>query len=109
MSNTTRSSVSHRRGRRLVDQTAGREAVDRKGGGNWMRLALGNGMGEYVAGTRRRLKAAGPPAAVDVEARDRRQSNDGRAVGRYVDDAAPIAQHPQPRQLREQLADGRQR
>src|SRR5215475_14193645 len=100
MSNTTSSSVSHRRGRRLVDQTAGREALDRKGGGNWVRLALGHGMGEHVAGTRRRLKAAGPPAAVDIKAPDRRLPNDGRAVGRYVDDAAPIAQHAQPRELR---------
>src|SRR6516164_7668057 len=105
MSNTTRSSVGHRRGRRLVDQAAARETVDRKGGGNWVRFALGKGMSEHVAGTRRRLKAAGPPATVDVKARDRRQPDDGRAVGRYVDDAAPIAQHPQPRELREQLAD----
>src|SRR5215475_11281391 len=101
MSNTTRSSVGHRGGRRLVDQAAGREAVDRKGGGNGVRLTRGDGMGEYVGRTRRRLKATGPPAAVDVEPRDRRQPDDGRAIGRYVDDATPIAQHPQPRELRE--------
>src|SRR5262245_65814810 len=109
MSSTMRSSVGHCRGRRLIDQAAGREAVDPKGGSDWVRLALGNGVGEYVAGTRRRLEAAGAPAAVDIEAGDWRQPDDGRAVGRYVDDAAPIAQHPQPRKLREQLADGRQR
>src|SRR5438874_616746 len=92
--------------RRLVDEAAGTEAVERKGGVDGVRLALGDGVREDVAGARRRLEAAGAPAAVDVEARDRRQPDDGRAVGRDVDNAAPVAQHSEARELREQLADG---
>ena len=95
--------------RRLVDEAAGAEAVEREGGVDWMRLALGDRVREDVAGARRRLEAAGAPAAVDVEARDRREPDDGRAVGRDIDDAAPVAQHAQARELREQLADGLQR
>ena len=54
-----------------------------------------DGVREDVARARRRLEAAGAPAAVDVEARHRRLADDRRAVRRDVDDAAPVAQHPQ--------------
>ena len=74
-----------------------------------MRLALGDGVGEHVARARRRLEAASAPAAIDVEARDRRRADDRRAVRRHVDDAAPAPQHAHARELREQLADGLQR
>src|SRR5436853_7466608 len=65
------------RGRRLVDEATGAEAVECEGGGDWMRFALGDGVREDVAGPGRRLESAGAPAAVDVEARDRREPDDG--------------------------------
>ena len=65
--------------------------------------------GEDVARAGRRLEPAGAPAAIDVEPRHRRLPDDRRAVGRDVDDAAPVAQHAQARECREQLADRLQR
>ena len=57
--------------------------------------------GEDMAGARRRLEAAGAPAAIDEEARHRRLADDRRAVRRDVDDAAPVAQHAHAAQRRE--------
>ena len=70
-----------------------------------MRLAARDRMREHMARARRRLEAAGAPAAIDVEAGNRRRTDDRRAVGRHVDDAAPVAQHPHPADGRKELAD----
>ena len=72
-----------------------------------VRLVAGHGPRQQVPGARRRLEAAGAPAAVDVQARHRRLADDRRAVGRHVDDAAPVAQHAHATERREQFADRR--
>src|SRR5918997_2691058 len=72
--------MRHRRRRRLVDEAAGAEAVEREGGVDRVRLAGRDRVGEDVPGARRRLEAAGAPAAIDEEARDRRPADDRRAV-----------------------------
>src|SRR5580700_4035783 len=99
-----RASMRDGGGRRLVDQIAVPEAVEAEGRVDRMRLVPRYRMGEEMAGAGCRLEAAGAPAAIDVEARDRRLADDRRAVGRDVDDAAPIAQHPQAAEHREELA-----
>src|SRR5919107_628303 len=49
-------SMGDRRRRRLVDEAAGAEAVQGEGRGDGVRLAPGDGVGEHVAGARRRLE-----------------------------------------------------
>ena len=61
-----------RRGGGFVDQPAGAEAVEGEGRGERMRLAPGDRMREHMARARRRLEAAGAPAAIDEKPRDRR-------------------------------------
>ena len=58
---------------------------------------------EHPARAGRRLEAARAPAAVDVQAVDRRRPDDRRRVGADVDDAGPGPQHARPREDREQL------
>ena len=89
----------------LGHERAGIEAVDREGRGDLARLVLGDESGEDVAGAGRRLPAAGAPAAVDVEALHRRLRDDRARVRARVDDAAPLAHHPQPRDGRQKLAE----
>src|SRR5580692_12350888 len=81
------------RGGGFVDESAGAKAVEGEGGGERMRLAPGDRMREHMARARRRLEAAGAPAAIDEKAGNRRLGDDRRAVRRDVDDAAPVAQH----------------
>ena len=58
---------------------------------------------------RGRLEPARAPAAVHIEAGHRGLADDGAAVRRHVHDPAPVAQHPHPAELGEQLADGLER
>ena len=67
------------------------------------------GVGEDMARARRRLEAAGAPAAIHVKAGHRRLADDRRAIRRHIDDAAPVAQHAHAAEGREQLADRLQR
>src|SRR5215469_5493518 len=69
-----------------------------------MWLVRGDGPGEDVAGAGRRLEAAGAPAAIDVETGNRGLADDRRAIGRDIDDAAPIAQHAKASEGRKKLA-----
>src|SRR5690606_5420675 len=59
-------SVRHGSRRRLVDEPAGTEALEREGRVDRVRLVARDGVGEDMAGARRRLEAARAPAAVDV-------------------------------------------
>src|SRR6185437_5727882 len=105
MSNMRRAaSVSHGRRRSLVDQVAVAEAFDVERRIDGMRLVLGDGPGEDMRRARRGLEAAGAPTAVDIQAGDGCLADDGRAVRRYIDDAAPIAHHAQAAEVREQFA-----
>ena len=63
------SSMRHRRRAVLVDQRAGREAVERERRRERVRLVVGDRVGEDLAGARRRLEPAGAPAAVEIEPR----------------------------------------
>ena len=69
-----------------------REAVEPIGGGDRMRLVLGDEMGKAQAGGRRRLEAAIAPAGIEIEPVDRRPVDDRRAVHRHVHQPAPGAQ-----------------
>ena len=60
-------------------------------------------MGENPTRARGRLEAAGAPAAVDVEAPDRRLRDDRAGVGTDVDGPGPVAQHPEAAEDRKQL------
>ena len=57
---------------RLVDQAAAREAVEVERPADLVMLAVGEQMGEQPAAGRDRLEAAGAPAAIEVEAGQRR-------------------------------------
>ena len=98
-------SVRDRRRGRLVDEVAVAEALEREGRVERMRLVAGDGPGEHVRRARRGLEAARAPAAVDVQARHRGLADDRRAIGRHIDDPAPVAQHAHAPEHREQLAD----
>ena len=65
-------SVRDGRGRRLVDEAAGAEAVEREGRVDRVRLAARNSVREDMSRARRRLEAAGAPAAIDEQPRHRR-------------------------------------
>src|SRR4029078_2066817 len=97
--------MRHRRRGSFVDERAAAEPAEREGRGDWVRLPACNRGSEDVAGTGRRLEAAGAPARVDIEAGSRRQANDRRAVGGDVDYAAPVPQHLQAPEDGEQIAD----
>jgi hypothetical protein len=79
----------------FVDQPSVAEPLERE------RRAIGCGspfaivQAKTCAEPGRRLEAARAPAAIDEEARHGRPADDRRAVRRHVDDAAPVAQHPQ--------------
>src|SRR5271170_459441 len=98
-------SVRYGRGGGFVDEAAGAETVEREGRRERVGLATSDRMREHMARARRRLETAGAPAAIDGETGNRRQADDRRAVGRHVDDAAPVAQHPHPPHRWKQLAD----
>src|SRR6516162_8483267 len=85
----------------LVDQIAVGEAVEREGLVQLVRPVLGDGMGEDPAGTRRRLEAAGAPAAVEVEPLDGRLADDRARIRADIHDAAPGPEHAQPGEARE--------
>ena len=70
-----------------------------------MRPFVGEGVGEHVAGSGRRLEAAGAPAAVEIEPLDGRLADDGTGIRTDVDDAAPLAVHAHPAESGEQFAD----
>src|SRR5262245_63264940 len=76
----------------LVDDAALSEAVETIGGGERMRLAGGDEMGETPARCRRRLEAAIAPAGVEIEPVDRRLVDDRRAVHGNVEQHAPGAE-----------------
>jgi len=84
-----------RGGGRFVDQAAAFEAVQAERGGHRVGLAGGQGRGEAVAGTGRRLETAGAPAAIEEQIVDRGLADDRAAVAGDVDDAAPLAHHAQ--------------
>ena len=96
----------HAGGAVLVDQQSGLEPVQRIGRGDAVRAVVGDQVGKDMAGSRRRLEAAGSPAAVEIEAVDIRLRDDRRGVRAGVDDAAPVAQHAKPRGFRKQLDGG---
>ncbi len=56
----------------FIDQMAGRETVEAKGRVQFVRLVVGDRVGEAEARSRRSLEAAIAPAAVEIEPRDRR-------------------------------------
>src|SRR5215470_4081325 len=80
----------------LVDHCTAREAIECEGFVERMRPVLRDRMREDEARGRRRLEAAIAPAAVDVEALDRRLADDRAPVHGHVVDAAPEPHHPQP-------------
>src|SRR6516162_2644141 len=85
----------------LVQEPARLEAREREGGRERMRLVARDGVGEDEARSGDRLEPAGPPAAVEVEARDGRLADDRTRIRADIDDAAPLAQHPEPAHDRE--------
>src|SRR5579883_3309170 len=68
-----------------------------------MRAVVGDGVGKDPARARRRFEPAGAPAAIDVEAGDWRQPDDGARIGRAIDDSCPLPQHAQPAEDRKQV------
>ena len=102
-------SVRHPRRDAFVDEAAFAEAVEAEIGGQGARFALGDHLGRGPAGAGDGLEAARPPAAVDEAVLQRGLRDDGRAVAGHVHDAAPLAEHLEPRDDREgfdQRADG---
>src|SRR5437016_7919760 len=99
------SSVCDAGGRGLVDETSGPEALGGERSVDRMRLVLRDGVGEQMAGARRRLEAASAPSAVRVEARNGGFSDKGGTIGRHVNNPTPVAQHAQATKNREKLAD----
>src|SRR5690606_19463122 len=91
------SSMRHCGGAVLGDEGAGREALERERRGDGVRLVTRDEVGEGVAGPRRRLPAAGAPAAVDVEAFHRCLREDRARVRADVHDTAPLPHHAEPR------------
>ncbi len=59
--------------------------------------------------TRRRLEAAGAPAAIDEKVLHRRDALDRGTVRRVIGDAAPLTHHLDAAEHREEFADGVQR
>src|SRR5579864_3446205 len=100
-----RASMGDGGGRGLVDETAGAKTIEAEWRVDRMRLARCDLMGEDMARAGRGLEAAGPPAAIHIEAWNWRLRNDRRTVRRRIDDAAPIAHHPNTRDDRKHLAD----
>src|SRR5271169_6355375 len=96
--------MSYRGSRGLVDQVAVAKALDGKGRVDRVRIVARNGPREHVRRSRRRLEAAGAPAAINVKAWDPRLGDDGGAIGRHIDDTAPVAHHAQAAKLGKQLA-----
>src|SRR5690349_8579150 len=87
----------------LVDQIAVDEAVEGERLVQLVRPVLGQGIGEHPAGAGRGLEAAGAPAAVEIEALNRRLADDRAGIRADIDDAAPGAQHAQAAEDRKQL------
>ena len=85
----------------FVDEAAGLEAVEVEGAADRVMRAGREEMGEQRPAGGNRLEAAGSPAAIEEDARDRRGSDDRRGIRDDIDDAAPL-----PHQL--QLAEGRE-
>ena len=85
----------------LVNQVAAMETVKRECGIEWMWLVMSNGVGKYIAGTRRGLEAACAPAAIEVQPLDLGLADNRAGVRRGIDDAAPLAVHAHAREHRE--------
>ena len=75
----------------FVDQPTRGETFQREGRVQLVRLVFRHGPGQQMRRPRRRLEPAGAPAAIDIEPLDRRLAQNGRTVGRYINDAAPFA------------------
>src|SRR5690625_5225075 len=101
--------VSDSGGPMLVDQIAGTIAIEREGRVQGMGLVDGDGVGKNPAGSRSRLEPPGSPAAIDVDAADRRLADNRAGVRADVDDAAPLPHHPHAPEDGEKLADRRDR
>src|SRR5216684_3505837 len=98
-------SVGYGGGGGFVDQDAVPETLDAERRIDRMRFVPGDGPGKNIAGARRGLETPGAPSAVQVKSGDRGLGNDRGTVRGYVDDTAPIAQHSQPPEHREEFAD----
>src|SRR6185437_1065823 len=95
-----------RAGALLVDRVTAGEALEGEGLVEFVRLIVGDGMGEDPARGRRRLEAAIAPAAVYVEILQRRLADDRAAIHRHVHDAAPAAHHAKAAETREERDEG---
>ena len=78
-------------GGRFVDKPTGQKTIERKRGIDGMGLAGGQCMGKDMAGARRGLETARPPATIDKQTLDGRLADNGRPVGRHIDNATPVA------------------
>src|SRR5581483_5584301 len=96
-------SMRDRGGAVLVDERAGREAVEAERGGEWVRFVAGDRVGEDVAGAGGRLEPPGAPAAIQEKPADRQLADDRRSVRTYVDDPGPAPHHSQAREGRKQF------
>src|SRR5262249_11865667 len=89
-----------------VDQRTGDKAVQAERSHVLVRLVAGDGVGQAPADARGGLESSCAPTTVEVEVAVRGAADDGRGVGRDVDDAAPGPQEMCPREDREEF-DGR--
>ena len=92
----------------FVDQGTGIEAFQRKGRVQRMRLVVGNGMREHPAGTGRGLEAARAPAAIEIQALQRRFADSRTGIRAGINNATPLPQHAHPAENREQFHNSRQ-
>src|SRR5262245_12677967 len=88
-----------RTGAGLVERAAGAEAVEAVGSGKRVRLAGCERVRKAPARGGRRLEATVTPAAIQVEAVDRRRADDRAGVRGHVHHAAPVAQKPDARHV----------
>ena len=80
----------------LIDGMAGRKALERKCGIQFMRSVLRNRMCKAPAGSRCCLETTVTPAAINVEIVDGCSTNDGAAIHTHIHNASPGSKHPQP-------------